>query len=105
MSLTQIGNQYYYGTNNRFRALDAFGLLTNTFKNRFKQGIVKQLPPGYLYNTITRRFYKDIPKVRERFKNLENISGVLQPATIMTMILVKLTTERFYNGIIHLNKG
>jgi len=82
MSLIKKNNNYVYGENNRFRALDSLGSLTNTFKNRFRQGIVKQLPPGFLYNTTTRRFYKDTAKNRERFNNLENIDGVLQPASI-----------------------
>jgi len=82
MSLTQVGNQFYYGSNNRFRALDSLGSLTTTFKNRFKQGEVKQLPPGWLYNTVTKRFYRDSAKVRERFSNLNNIDGVLQPVSI-----------------------
>ena len=79
--LTQVGNNYLYGPNNRYRALDSLGSLTTTFKQRFKQGAVTQLPPGYLYNTVTRRYYSNTSKNRERFKDLYNVDGVLQPAT------------------------
>jgi len=90
MSLIKKGNNYVYGVNQRFRALDSLGSLTNTFKNRFRQGEVKQLPPGFLYNTVTRRFYKDSAKVRERFSNLNNIEGILQPASIFDYDISKV---------------
>jgi len=90
MSLTQVNNNFLYGPNNRFRALDSLGSLTNTFKQRFRQGEVKQLPPGFLYNTTTRRFYSDTAKVRERFSNLNNIDGVLQPASIFDYDISKV---------------
>jgi len=88
--LTKKGNNYVYGVNQRFRALDSLGGLTDTFKNRFRQGIVTQLPPGWLYNTVTRRYYKDSTKVREQFKNLNNIDGVLQPASIFDYDISKI---------------
>ena len=88
--LTQVNKQYYYGPNNRYRALDALGSLTTTFKNRFRQGAVTQLPPGFLYNTVTKRFYSNTSKNRERFKNLNNIDGVLQPASIFDYDLTKI---------------
>jgi len=88
--LTKKVSNYVYGANNRSRALDSLGSLTNTFKNRFRQGIVKQLPPGFLYNTITKRFYSDTAKVRARFSNLNNIDGVLQPASIFDYDISKV---------------
>ena len=90
MSLTKVGNQYLYGPNNKFRALDSLGRLTTTFKNRFKQGEVKQLPPTFLYNTITKRFYLNTAKIRERFSNLNNIDNVLQPASIFDYDISKV---------------
>ena len=88
--LTKQGSNFVYGPNNRSRALDSLGSLTTTFKNRFKQGIVKQLPPGFLYNTITKRFYSDTAKNRDRFSNLNNIDGVLQPASIFDYDISKV---------------
>jgi len=88
--LTKKGSNYVYGANNTYRALNSLGGLTTTFKNRFKQGDVKELPPGYLYNTTTRRFYKDTAKNKERFSNLENFDGVLQPASIFDYDISKI---------------
>jgi len=73
--LTKQGSNHVNGANNTYRALNSLGGLTTTFKNRFKQGIVKQLPPGFLYNTITKRFYSDTAKVRERFSYLKISMG------------------------------
>jgi len=107
--LTKQGSNYVYGVNQRFRALDSLGSLTTTFKNRFKQGIVTELPPGYLYNTITKRFYSDTSKNRERFSNLENIDGVLQPASIfdydISKVNYKTIVQRYVSPAKQRTKG
>lgn len=80
----------YYGPNNTFRVFNRFNTLTDTYKKRFKSGEVKELPPGWLYNTTTRRFYVDNVKNRTRFNDLNNVDGILQPASIFDYDMAKV---------------
>ena len=102
MSLTQVNNQFYYGPNNRFRALDSLGGLTNTFKQRFKQGIVTQLPPTFHTILLHEGSIKILLRLGRGLATLTTLMVFYNQHHYTTMILARLILEQSYNVILHL---
>lgn len=84
----QRKNQLYYGPGFKWPVFTGNnmieGELSSTFKARFKKGEVGELPPGWMFNTVTSRFFLATRANRKKQgKNMDSYNGVLFPASIL----------------------
>ena len=84
------GGILFYGLNKTYKVFDKYDDLTKAFKKRFRRGEIKKLPKGYLYSTITNRFYDKNRKNKKRFRNLNDNDGILTPNNIYDYNIEKL---------------
>ena len=84
----QRNNQLYYGPGYKFPVFTGNNMiegdLSSTFKARFKKGIVGELPPGWMFNTKTSRFFLATrANIKKQGKNMDSYNGILFPASVL----------------------